>query len=135
LLDTWEEPFYLSRLWCIFEQHAAIKLKIPITIILPKDSRDKLLLEISAGRDGIMRILACVGTINAEKATASVKADEIHTKRRISSTTGFWQVNKTVKCSMVRWVAAVVQAHMEGIILDGHGFTGTHVTPFEIANS
>jgi hypothetical protein len=118
-LDSWEEPYYLSRLWCIFEQHTAIKFNLPITIVQPRQSRENLLLEVNAGHAGIQRILACVGKINAKQAKASMKADEENIKRTIASTTGFWQIDGVVKSSMVKWVAMVVEDHMSNTILEG----------------
>merc|ERR1712100_1017183 len=35
LLDTWQHPSYLTRIWCIFEQFTAIKLRIKVSMILP----------------------------------------------------------------------------------------------------
>ena len=116
LLDSLKEPLYLSRLWCIFEQHTAIKLNVPITMILPRSSCEELLSEINVGQDGIARVLANVGNVRVEHATASVKADEANIKRVISTTTGFYQVNCSVKSSMVNWVANVVKAHMDNMV-------------------
>ncbi|CAE7791129.1 unnamed protein product [Symbiodinium sp. CCMP2456] len=31
VLDAWEEPAYLTRVWTIFEQYTAIKLHVPVT--------------------------------------------------------------------------------------------------------
>ena len=43
LLDTWEEPLYLTRVWCLFEQYSAAKLHIPVETILPRKAKHSLL--------------------------------------------------------------------------------------------
>ncbi len=85
-------------------------------MILPRRCCEELMSEINVGRDGIARVLANVGNVRAEHATASVKADEANIKRVISTTTGFYQVNRSVKSSMVNWVANIVKAHMDNMV-------------------
>merc|ERR1711871_1388385 len=38
LLDTWDTPRYLTRIWTIYEQYTAAKLDIEVTMILPEDA-------------------------------------------------------------------------------------------------
>ncbi|CAE7733160.1 unnamed protein product [Symbiodinium pilosum] len=36
VLDTWNEPVYLTRIWTVFEQFAACTLQIPVTFVMPE---------------------------------------------------------------------------------------------------
>lgn len=35
MLDTWERPQYCTRIWTVFEQYTAAKLRVPVKMILP----------------------------------------------------------------------------------------------------
>lgn len=116
LLDHWADPIYLSRVWCIFEQFTAVKLQLPITMILPREPAKQLVDAIGRGNTGIFEIKRSLCKVDAEKSKASFEADEIKVKYQISSTTGFQLVNDSVKTSMVSWVATVVQDHMNLLV-------------------
>jgi len=116
VLDHWKEPRYLSRVWCIFEQYTAVKLNIPVTMILAREPANQLLAEINCGEKGIMEIRSSLSKVDAEKAEATVKADEVKVKRDIVKNCGFQTVNKCVKKSMVLWVGRVVQHHMAHLV-------------------
>ena len=36
VLDSWEEPVYLQRVWTIYEQYVACSLQVPVTFIMPE---------------------------------------------------------------------------------------------------
>ena len=38
VLDTWEEPVYLQRVWTIYEQYVACSLQVPVTFVMPEDA-------------------------------------------------------------------------------------------------
>ena len=37
-MDTYREPIYLSRIWTVYEQFVASKLKIPVTFVMPESA-------------------------------------------------------------------------------------------------
>ena len=49
LLDHWNEPVYLSRVWTIYEQYTAVKLKLPVSMILPLGPATELVAAIEQG--------------------------------------------------------------------------------------
>jgi len=117
LLDDWQKPKYLTRVWTIFEQYTAVKLGLEVTFILAHEARDELVAEISKGRDGIMQIRRSLCAVDAREAKATVKADEDRVKARIESLPGgFHRVNAKVRESMVTWIGDVVKMHMDELV-------------------
>merc|ERR1712176_1278872 len=49
LLDTWNEPRYLTRIWTIYEQFTAAQLGIEVTMILPPASQESLIEKLEEG--------------------------------------------------------------------------------------
>merc|ERR1711939_1252311 len=60
LLDHWEDPVYLKRIWTIFEQFTAVKVGIQVDMIFPPESRVALIEQIYRGEDGIRRVKGCL---------------------------------------------------------------------------
>jgi len=116
LLDHWEEPLYLSRIWTIYEQYVAAKLQLPVTIILDRKAGESLIKELDRGKEGILHITGTLCHVRAELAEASVKADEEHVKAMICSTMGFDYVNNRVRHSMTDWVSCVLKRHMDQLV-------------------
>jgi hypothetical protein len=118
LLDHWERPVYLSRIWCIFEQYTALKLGVPVEIILTEERGEEIIAEINRGELGIRHILTSLSDVDARKATATIPIDEVRVKAEIERAIGFAGVNARVKASLVSWVAAVVHSHMDAMVAD-----------------
>ena len=36
VLDTWQQPVYLQRVWTIYEQYVACSLQVPVTFVMPE---------------------------------------------------------------------------------------------------
>jgi len=119
LLDDWNSPVYLKRVWTIFEQYAAVKLGLPVTIILPETSVESLLRVIGQGETGIGRLKNSLCQVNAESAEASVKEDEKRIKALIVNSIGFRKVNAQVQHSMITWISSMVQMHLTQLIDQG----------------
>merc|ERR1712228_1051283 len=49
LLDGWDLPRYLTRIWTIYEQFVATRLGIPMAMALPLSSSKSLMEEIEKG--------------------------------------------------------------------------------------
>merc|ERR1712048_352569 len=68
LLDTWQNPQYLSRIWCLFEQYVILKKKLPVEFILPTSEAKTFNGAIrERGIDGVRKV---IGDVDAENATA-----------------------------------------------------------------
>jgi hypothetical protein len=136
MLDSWDEPVYLTRLWCIYEQFSAVRMQAPMTVIMPRGPRATLLREINKGEEGIKLILTKLCAIDVENAKASMQQDEYNIKRTIvNSDGGFGRVNMSVKTSLATWVSGVVQEHLCSLIQlesEHRGFRTRLLSSFEI---
>merc|ERR1712008_626476 len=94
----------------------ALRLQLPVTMILARRPAEELIAEIDRGKSGIMRIKEMLCSIDAEAAEASIAADETRIKALIRSTVGFERVNQRVQQSMVAWVAAMLRRHIDRLM-------------------
>jgi hypothetical protein len=118
LLDDWDTPVYLTRIWTIYEQFTALKLGIPMRMILPMDSFKSLSEEIDRGIDGIENIKKSLNKVDSEHAEAWLPEDETKVKTAIRESVGFEKVNSSVKDSMINWVGDVVTQKMRMLVFD-----------------
>ena len=38
VLDTWNEPIYLRRVWTVYELFVACSLQVPVTFVMPEEA-------------------------------------------------------------------------------------------------
>lgn len=119
LLDHWDQPAYLSRIWTIFEQYSAVVLEIEVTFILPQAAGESLLREIRKGEEGILTVRESLCNVDAETASAWCLEDEQHVKRIIEQSIGFEKVNEKVQELMIAWVATMVKDYLGGLVVLG----------------
>ena len=123
MLDTWENPIYFTRVWCVFEQFVAFLLGIEGDFIMPEDQSESFknallsdpvlrqMIELEEGAQGALNHAAALThvkmsltQINVREAQASHPPDAIKVKGYIEcSLGGFARVNTTVKRGMVQW--------------------------------
>jgi len=113
LLDTWDEPRYLTRVWTIFEQYTAAKLNIEVTMILPTSSCRSLIKELETGADGINRVNNALVSVDSERSEAFSPKDAIKVKGLIEKDIGFEAVNTAVEKSLISWIGTCVQDHFK----------------------
>lgn len=118
LLDGWDAPVYSTRVWTIFEQFTAVKLDIPVKMIMPMDAFHSLSKEINQGITGILAIKESLSKIDSQNAEASRLADTVKVKTAIRESVGFEKVNSCVKDTMIKWVGDVVTQTMRGLVFD-----------------
>ena len=123
LLDGWDTPVYLTRIWTIYEQFTALKLGIPMRMILPMDSFKSLSEEIDRGIDGIENIKKSLNKVDSEHAEAWLPEDEAKVKTAIRESVGFEKVNSSVKDSMINWVGDVVTQKMRMLVFDNQAMS------------
>jgi len=116
VFDRWENPTYLTRIWTIFEQFTAIKLDIPVTMILPKDQNEALIVKVQEGKQGIMQVTRSLCRFKSENARAFSPADEAKVKEQIVKDLGFEMVDIRVKEFMLNWVGSVVHEYMKNLM-------------------
>ena len=109
ILDTWDEPVYLTRIWTVYEQFVASKIGIEVSFAMPQQASETLELEVGRGNDGIGRVTQSVSRVDAANARAWKQDDEIKVKLLIQQTVGFKQVNNHVIRAMATWIGKVVR--------------------------
>jgi len=116
LVDHWDQPVYLSRIWTIFEQFTAVMLGIEVEMILPSKSGESLIDEIRKGEEGIKLVKQSLCTVDSASAKAWSPEDEHRVKTLIKEATGFETVNAKVREFMVAWVAQVVEDYLKHLV-------------------
>ena len=116
MLDAWQDPIYLSRIWTVYEQFVASKLEIPAVFVMPEDAAVSLREAIGDGMVGVVDISRSLCQVDAESAQAWKKEDEEKVKAMIQQTVGFWQVNQHVIQVMLSWVDGIMQQHFSTVM-------------------
>ncbi|CAE7781901.1 unnamed protein product [Symbiodinium sp. CCMP2592] len=119
ILDTWDAPVYLTRIWTVYEQFVASKTGIEVSFAMPQQASESLELEVGRGLQGIRTVTKSVSRVDARNARAWKEDDEIKVKMLIQQTVGFKQVNTHVIEVMVRWFGKVVRDKVQREI-DSH---------------
>lgn len=116
ILDTWEEPIYLSRIWTVYEQFVASTLEIPVSFVMPDSAANSLQKQISLGDSGIKKVTEAVSHVNSAKATAWKKEDETKVKSLIQEAVGFQHVDHHVRGIMVRWIGMAMTQKFQELV-------------------
>jgi len=116
VLDTFDRPIYLTRIWTIFEQFTAMRLGINVEMTLPPDASSCLIREFEKGKDGIMRVRSSMTTVDSSSARASDSADESKVKNMIEDSVGFEEVDNAIRHVMIAWVASELSNHMSELV-------------------
>jgi len=117
LLDSWNSPQYLTRIWTIFEQFTAIQRRIPVHIIMPEAATRGLMLTIERGSVGLTKVCDSLCKVNSESAEAWEPKDKEKVKDMIRNTEGsFMGVNAQIRKFMLNWVSEVVKNKMADTI-------------------
>ena len=75
MLDSFVDPKYITRAWCIFESFVCISKSLEMTIILPERSRDKFRETLDTA-GGFSKLLVAFEAMDVRYAEASSKIDE-----------------------------------------------------------
>ena len=116
ILDSWQQPVYLSRIWTVYEQFVASKIHIPVTFTMPAAATEHLYQQVHLGKTGIEEITRSLGRVDSQQAKAWKPEDELKVKTLIQTTVGFEHVNKHVTDVMLRWFGEVMKNHLQGLI-------------------
>ncbi len=99
LLDKWQDPEYLKRVWTIYEQFIAAKLGVPLEMILPPEAGASLKIELRKGQDGIDRVKAELSKVETLALQRQLS------KQMIEETSSYVAVDTAVKASLVAWMS------------------------------
>ncbi|CAE7032449.1 rngB [Symbiodinium natans] len=110
ILDSFLQPHYYSRAWCLFETYVCIQQGYPRRILLP--SRELEAFKETIETSGPAPIRQRIQGIDLRRAEASVKADDDVIKSMISNTCGFDTVNQVVRREILKWVLYAFEQYL-----------------------
>eukprot|EP00913_Durusdinium_trenchii_P022945 g21545.t1 len=87
ILDTWDQPVYLSRVWTVYEQYVASTIGVQVQFVLPKNVADRLRHQIAYVPAGIEDIIESL----------------------CQDTVGFKHVDMHVTDVMITWIGDVIE--------------------------
>jgi hypothetical protein len=111
VLDTYDGPFYTTRIWCIFEVYTANVQNVRIDVTLPEDSHKDFYGSLQRGE--FSSLSAALTAIDTENAEASFQADADAIKNLIRETSGFVSVDDSVKYALMRWLASAFETCLQ----------------------
>eukprot|EP00435_Cladocopium_sp_Y103_P007459 s4321_g2.t1 len=130
ILDTWDQPRYLQRVWTIYEQYVACSKRISVEFVMPQEASASLSQKISLGDTGITEVTRSLSQVNVANAQAYDPRDERKVKETIQKTVGFSVVNRHVKDAMVQWITGVVKDKFERLVHEAGDCEDTEDTFF-----
>ena len=116
ILDTWEQPVYLTRIWTVYEQFVASTLEIEVLFVMPETAKELLQQQIARGHDGISEVTQAISKVDSARASAWKPEDEAKVKSMIQETVGFAHVDAHVTDVMVTWIGSVMQKICQDMI-------------------
>eukprot|EP00435_Cladocopium_sp_Y103_P060024 s356_g21.t1 len=113
VLDTWNQPTYLTRIWTVYEQFVASTIEIEVRFVMPEAAASHLQRQIAKGSEGIDEVVEALSQVDSQKAEAWKPEDEIKVKTMIQElnleTVGFKHVDSHVTDVMTTWIGKVVE--------------------------
>jgi len=116
VLDTWDRPLYLSRIWTVYEQFVASTLQIQVQFVMPEATRSLLQQQIDCGREGINEVTEAISKVDSAQAKAWKAEDEAKVKSMIQETVGFKHVDAHVTDVIITWIGSVMQKTCRGLV-------------------
>ena len=113
VLDNWQLPKYLTRLWCVYEQFTAQKLDIHVDFTMPKKQGQELVDALEDPAIGVSGIGEKLGAIDCRNAKASYANDERTVKALIEKTCGYDVVNDKVGDRLIEWCSDIVASQLK----------------------
>mmetsp|Transcript_8858 Transcript_8858/g.21158 ORF Transcript_8858/g.21158 Transcript_8858/m.21158 type:complete len:659 (-) Transcript_8858:209-2185(-) len=110
ILDSFLEPHYFTRAWCLFETYVCIHRNIPRSLLLPGQQFREF--GEMMGSAGATRVLDKVHQIDVRRAEATVKKDEDKIKRTILNSIGFSKVNRVVRRELGKWMVTAFEEYV-----------------------
>ncbi|CAK9068670.1 Tartrate-resistant acid phosphatase type 5 (TR-AP) (Tartrate-resistant acid ATPase) (TrATPase) (Type 5 acid phosphatase) (Uteroferrin) (UF) [Durusdinium trenchii] len=104
LMAPWDNPVYVSRVWCVFEIFTAVNENCELTVILPPVEMKRFSGTI---HDGVLdkHLWASLEQLDVQRADASVASDKENILRIVADGVGFDCLNQVVRQQLLRWLA------------------------------
>eukprot|EP00435_Cladocopium_sp_Y103_P065352 s865_g27.t1 len=112
ILDNWDRPVYLSRVWTVYEQFVASTIEVQVQFVLPRAAADHLRRQIAyvpAGIDEVIKSLCQVDSRHLDLLKASRQAKAWKLADEVKDTVGFQHVDAHVTHVMITWIGDVME--------------------------
>eukprot|EP00401_Gymnodinium_catenatum_P006983 CAMPEP_0117468992 /NCGR_PEP_ID=MMETSP0784-20121206/6463_1 /TAXON_ID=39447 /ORGANISM="" /LENGTH=547 /DNA_ID=CAMNT_0005263021 /DNA_START=9 /DNA_END=1649 /DNA_ORIENTATION=- len=123
LMAPWEQPTYLTRVWCIYEMATAIELGrnvCRVHILMPTEEKKRLttaLIDLTKSsrqgeneRTGPARIFDALANVRVQDGQASVPGDRDSILQLIAGGIGHEAVNREVASYLKSWFASTLRS-------------------------
>lgn len=102
-MSPWDEPVYLSRVWCIFELYTASENKnCKLTISMPPREKQGMVQTLNDAY-GITKLWDTLAKTDVQSAQASQMIDKIRILDMVEKGPGFTALNNKVNSLLRRW--------------------------------
>jgi len=115
MMAPWQEPFYLTRIWCIFEMFTAKNNGSTISITMPSAEKERFIKGLTS-EDGINQLdVLFTALAKVEVTNAKAWAEEDRTKilKIVEEEVGYAEFNIAVSGLLREWAIGVVIAAVE----------------------
>jgi len=116
LLDCWDEPQYLTRIWTIFEMFTAARMNIEVRIIFPEAGQRHILMQLLEGRQGFRGVTESLCAVDSSKAEAWDKKDEETVRAVIEKDYSYDFVNQKVQKALIKNVCTTMEISLKALI-------------------
>lgn len=101
VIDKWDDPFTLTRSWCMWEVYCCFKTKTRFQVVMSNDQRTMMKQELVKDSRGFYQML---GNIDVRNCKASKPEDKIRIDEIVEKTVGFGVLNEGVMHVMKNWI-------------------------------
>jgi len=115
MMAPWQDPFYLTRIWCIFEMFTAQNNGCRITIAMPSGEKKRFIegLTNDDGKDQVDTLFSTLAKTDVKKAEASVESDRTNILQIVEKGVGYVSFNMAVSGLLREWATGVVIGAVE----------------------
>jgi len=115
MMAPWQEPHYLTRIWCVFELFTAQTNDCEVTIMMPSDEKERFVEGLRSGdyEDQMNALFSTLAKTDVTKANASVESDRTEILEIVKKGVGYANFNMAVSGLLKEWAVGVVVAAVE----------------------
>ncbi|OQS02804.1 mbre TPR repeat protein [Thraustotheca clavata] len=110
IMHPWKNPITLTRSWCVFELYVSIVVGATFELAMAANQEEILFQDTL---DDMGEFLAVLGSVNSEKAMATVATDKENIDRVIICEVGFMELDRMVFDRFKQWMINAIQIRME----------------------
>lgn len=109
MLAPWQDPVYLTRVWCIFELYCAHNEGCEVTIVMPHREKESLEQAIfGSDEKNINAVHEALAKTKVQNAKASIESDRLTILQMVEEAPGFAVLNHKVNDLLRHWVRQTV---------------------------